>query len=173
MNTWRRLLDKLAQQQIRYVLVGGLAVNLHGVPRLTADLDLVLALDPDNMARFLGLMADLGYRPRVPADPMGLADPATRRAWIEEKGMMAFSFWRPETPFADVDVLISSVVPFEELWNHRVLKQLGPTVVAVASIPHLKALKNVAGRKQDLADIEALTQVERLSAPPNPSVPEE
>lgn len=37
MNTWHRLLNGLAEKQIRYVLVGGMAVNLHGVPRLTAN----------------------------------------------------------------------------------------------------------------------------------------
>ncbi len=164
MNTWRRLLDELAGRRIRYVLVGGVAVNLHGVPRLTADLDLVLALDPDNTERFLGLMADLGYRPRVPADPMGLADPSARQRWMKEKGMVVFSFWHPDAPFAAIDVLLAPAVPFEEIWADHVIKPLGTTPVAVASIRHLKALKDVAGRKQDLADIEALNQVERLSS---------
>lgn len=145
------------------MLVGGLAVNLHGVPRLTADLDLALALDAANVERFVGLMADLGYRPRVPADPMGLPDPLMRRAWIEEKGMLVFTFWHPQSPFADVDILLSLGIPFDDLWADRVSKQLGETTVYVASIQHLKALKRVAGRKQDLADIEALDRVEQLS----------
>lgn len=163
MNQWRRLLDELATRQIRYVLVGGLAVNLHGVPRLTADLDIVLALDPANATSFISLMKDLGYRPRVAADPRGLADEETRTKWIEEKGMQVFTFWHPQSPFADVDVLISLSVSFEELWAGRSEKRLGETRVQIAGIPHLKVLKRVAGRKQDLADIEALERVESLT----------
>lgn len=163
MNQWRRLLAELEVRGIKYVLVGGLAVNLHGVPRLTADMDLVLALDADNARRFVALMANLGFKPRVPADPLGLADPLTRREWSEEKGMLVFTFMHPRTPFADVDVLLSPRVPFEELWARRVGKRLGETTVFVAGIPHLKALKGVAGRKQDLADIEALTRLEQFS----------
>lgn len=163
MNQWRRLLHELEARRLQYVLVGGLAVNLHGVPRLTADLDLALALDAANAERFVGLMADLGYRPRVPADPMDLPDPLARREWVEGKGMLVFTFWHPQSPFADVDVLLSLVIPFEELWAERTSKQLGETTVSVASIQHLKALKEAAGRKQDLADIEALDRVEQLS----------
>lgn len=163
MNQWQSLLGELEVRGVRYVLVGGLAVNLHGVPRLTADLDLVLALDAANAKRFVDLMADLGYRPRVPADPMGLADPATTRQWTEGKGMQAFTFLHPQAPFADVDVLLSPGVPFEDLWGDRVTKRLGKTVVYIASIAHLKVMKRTAGRKQDLADIEALDRVERLS----------
>lgn len=163
MNQWRLLLDELEVRHIRYVLVGGLAVNLHGVPRLTADLDLVLALDSENAERFVNLMSGLGYQPRVPVDPMCLADPLTRRQWIEEKGMLVFTFMHPRAPFADVDVLLSLEIPFEDLWAKRDSKQLGETTVSVASIQHLKALKEAAGRKQDLADIEALDRIERLS----------
>lgn len=162
MNQWRRLLDELMAREIRYVLVGGLAVNLHGVPRLTADLDIVLALDPDNTKSFVALMEDLGYRPRVAADPRGLAHQETRTKWIEERGMQVFTFWHPQSPFADVDVLISLSVSFDELWAGRCEKRLGETRVQIAGIPHLKTLKQVAGRKQDLADIEALERVESL-----------
>lgn len=162
MNQWRRLLDELGTRRIRYVLVGGLAVNLHGVPRLTADLDIVLALDPDNTRSFVDLMEDLGYRPRVAADPRGLSNEKMRTKWIEEKGMQVFTFWHPQSPFADVDVLLSLDVSFEDLWAGRSEKRLGDTIVHIAGIPHLKTLKRVAGRKQDLADIEALERVESL-----------
>lgn len=99
-------MSKTVPRRVRYVLVGGLAVSLHGVLRLTADLDLALALDEGNAASFLRLMTELGYRPRLPVDPSGLADEAVRRRWAEDKGLIAFPFWHPESPFADVDVLL-------------------------------------------------------------------
>lgn len=163
MNPWQRLLAELEARRVRYVLVGGLAVSLHGVPRLTADLDLALALDERNAASFLGVMSDLGYQPRLPVDPSGLADEAVRRRWAEEKGLVVFPFWHPESPFADVGVLLSLPVPFEELWETRVTKRLAGVTVLVASITHLKVLKRAVGRTQDLADIDALERVEELS----------
>jgi hypothetical protein len=51
------IFDELQRSQVRYLVVGGVAVVLQGHPRFTADLDLVVALDPSN-AR--GTIADLG-----------------------------------------------------------------------------------------------------------------
>lgn len=42
----------LEEHKVRYLLVGGLAMNLHGVPRMTMDIDLVIALDTKNLERF-------------------------------------------------------------------------------------------------------------------------
>lgn len=47
-------------------------MNLHGIPRMTADLDLVVSLNSENLARFLNAMREIGYQPRlqVPADDL-------------------------------------------------------------------------------------------------------
>jgi hypothetical protein len=49
--------------QIRYLVVGAVAMNLHGAPRMTADLDLVVDLERGNLAKMLDLLDGLGYRP--------------------------------------------------------------------------------------------------------------
>ena len=53
----------LDRRRVDYLLVGGLAMNLHGVPRLTMDVDIVLALDEQNLARFVACAEELGLRP--------------------------------------------------------------------------------------------------------------
>ncbi|MEL6339831.1 MAG: hypothetical protein AAFQ65_07975 [Myxococcota bacterium] len=83
---------------VRYVVVGGTAVILHGVPRTTADLDVVVDLAADNVERLVSVLRDQGYRARAPVDPELLASDEARRSWFEEKGMRAFSFWHPERP---------------------------------------------------------------------------
>ena len=85
-----RVLKALERARVRYVIVGGVAVVLHGYLRLTADLDLVLQLDDDNAAAGIRALTGLGYRPRAPVAAEDFARPACRRAWIEDKGMTVF-----------------------------------------------------------------------------------
>jgi len=59
------VLRALDAASIRFVLVGGVAVILHGVPRTTADLDLVIDLEEGNVRRFVGVMTQLGFVPRA------------------------------------------------------------------------------------------------------------
>ncbi len=83
---------------MRFRVVGGVAVVLHGHPRFTADLDLVLDLDVANVTRALDVLAAKGFRPRPPVPIADFADPEKRRSWIDEKGLMVFSRWRPAAP---------------------------------------------------------------------------
>ena len=57
---YQEVFSALAEKKIRYVVVGGVALVLHGVVRLTADLDLMVALDYANLGKFLAVMAELG-----------------------------------------------------------------------------------------------------------------
>jgi uncharacterized protein (DUF1330 family) len=61
-----RVLAALERAGVRYLVVGGVAVVLHGFLRTTADLDLVIQLDPANVRRALDALTDLGYQPRAP-----------------------------------------------------------------------------------------------------------
>jgi len=76
--------------------------------------------------------------------------------------MQFFSFWDTANTRPTVDVMLSSAVPFEELWAESIPVQIAGTTVRVASVPHLIRLKSAAGRPQDLADVERL----RALAPP-------
>ena len=61
-----RVLSALNTEGIRYLVVGGVAVVLHGHLRTTADLDLVIQLEPDNVRRAMRALTALGYAPRAP-----------------------------------------------------------------------------------------------------------
>jgi hypothetical protein len=146
---------------VRYVVVGGLAVVLHGHPRFTADLDLAIDLSSDEAARAVDVLGTLGLRPRVPVDPAGLADPAVRATWIESKGMTVLSFWDPDRPLRVVDVFVENPISFGELRERAETLTLGAIPVRIASIPDLIRMKELADRPQDRADIAALNEIER------------
>ncbi|MEZ5330787.1 MAG: hypothetical protein R2991_01770 [Thermoanaerobaculia bacterium] len=85
-----RLFLALDRAGVRYVLVGGVAVNLRGHLRLTIDTDLIVDLEPGPARRAVEVLLELGLRPRLPEDPFDFADPATRRWWAEERNMQVF-----------------------------------------------------------------------------------
>jgi len=144
---------------VRYLVVGGVAVVLHGHPRFTADLDLVVALDPGNARAAIEALAGLGYRPRAPVNGALFADPEARRSWIAEKGLTVFSLWSPEHPATEVDLFVQEPFPFEPAWSRALVADLGTVQVPVASLEDLVALKRAAGRPKDLEDVRALEAI--------------
>src|SRR3546814_5191287 len=82
----------LHEGQVRYIVAGGLAVNAHGHIRNTMDIDLVIALDADNIQRAFGALASLGYRPLVSINAHSFSDEAQRQKWYDEKGMKVLNF---------------------------------------------------------------------------------
>jgi hypothetical protein len=150
------VIEALERARVRYVVVGGLAVVLHGHARLTADVDIAVDLAPDEAARAIATLAALGLRPRAPVRAEDFADPAARAAWRAEKNMQVLSLWDPDRPMRSVDVFVENPIDFDVLWARSELIHLGSTDVRVAAIPDLIAMKEQAGRPQDLEDVAAL-----------------
>jgi hypothetical protein len=76
------LFRALQAHEVRYLVVGGLAVNLYGVERATMDVDLMLAMDTENLTRFIRAARGLGLTPVPPVQLESLAEEETRtEAW--------------------------------------------------------------------------------------------
>jgi len=161
MPLFEPIFDALNHAGVRYVVVGGVAVVLHGYARFTADLDVVIDLSPKEAAKAVKALSRLGLKPRAPVDPMGLADAKVRRDWIKNKGMTVFSFIDPKDPLRTVDVFVEEPLPFEAMWRSAKKVSLGKSSVRIASIDDLISLKRRVGRPQDLADVEALTVLKK------------
>jgi len=146
----------LAAARIRYVLVGGLALVLHGLDRLTADVDLVIDLSAASTAEVVRALTAAGYRPLAPVDPIALADPEQRRQWQVTRNMQVFSFWDSSNTRPTVDIMLAPVVSFEELWASSSVVSIGGHEVRLASVQHLIRMKKASGRPQDLTDLERL-----------------
>jgi hypothetical protein len=123
---------------------------------MTADIDLVVDLEPAAAELAIDTLTAMGLRPRVPVNPKAFADPVQRGKWIQERGMMVFNLYDPSDPLRSVDLFVESSIPFEELWSRAELIELPAGHVRVASIDDLIRMKETAGRPQDSADIEAL-----------------
>lgn len=146
----------LGAARIRFVIVGGLALVLHGLDRLTADVDVVIDLSAESVRDAVRALTESGYRPLAPVDPLALADPEQRRQWQTTRNMRVFSFWDSSNARPTVDVMLEPSIPFEALWAEASLVNLGSHEIRIASIEHLIQMKEAAGRTQDLADIEQL-----------------
>jgi hypothetical protein len=160
MMLFEPLFQALNEAQARYVVVGGVATVLHGYARLTADIDLLVDLEPAEARRVIEVLVGLGYQPQVPVQAEDFADPATRRRWMEEKGMQVFSMWDPSNPMRTVDLFVNHPIGFEDVWQRSEIVQLTTTWVRIASIEDLIRLKQISGRAQDLTDIEQLQKIQ-------------
>jgi hypothetical protein len=154
-----QVLAALEAERVRYLVVGGVAVVLHGHLRTTADLDLVVELDPDNARRAISALAGLGFRARAPVPAEQFADPAARRAWVEEKGLTVFSLWSDRFPELEVDLFVNEPFAFADAHSRAVRVPLDTVTVTVVSLDDLIELKRAAGRPIDLADVEALRAI--------------
>jgi hypothetical protein len=153
------LIKLLAESDVEFVLVGGLAVALHGYPRMTMDVDVVLAMDDKNLRRFIDSAKAAGLQPTIPVPIEALAQPELIEQWHREKGMLAFSLRSPEAQATVIDILVRPVVPYAALRDAAVLINMGPYRIPVASIDHLIVMKTGTGRGKDAIDVEALTKL--------------
>ena len=159
-----QLLAALSDAKIDYVLVGGLAVTLHGYQRLTMDVDVVLALNDENLAKFVDCAKSAKLKPVLPIPIESLRDPALIDLWHRDKGMLAFGLRGPEMMATVIDVLVRPVVSFDVLKRNAVTKRIGPLSIPVAGIDDLIRLKTGTGRSKDVVDIEELRKIKQQLA---------
>lgn len=155
------LLAALSEAGVDYVLVGGLAVSLHGYQRVTLDVDVVLALDDANLSRFIDCAGAAKLKPVLPIPLDALRNAALIDQSHREKGMLAFALRGADLMATVIDVLVRPVVPFETLKRNAVAKRVGPLSIPVASIDDLVTLKTGTGRSKDALDIEELLKLKQ------------
>ena len=132
----------LHARRVRFLIVGGYAVGMHGHPRYTADLDIWLGADEANARALLGALEDFGF-----ADLDLTIDDFLTPEHVVQLGY----------PPLRIDLLTSiDGVGFVEAYERRVEVLLGDLRVPVIALDDLRRNKQATGRAQDLADLEAL-----------------
>lgn len=165
------ILDALNRACVRYLVVGGVAVVLHGYLRTTADLDLVIQLDRDNLLRAIRALQGHQYRPRAPVSAEDFAEPVIREQWIRDKGLAVFSLWSPAHPTLEIDLFVAEPFDFDTVYARALRVQLEKADATIIALEDLIALKKGVGRPRDLEDIVALEslaeQVKESREPPD------
>jgi len=147
----------LNEAEVRFMVVGGVAVNLHGYARATQDLDLVVELTTDNAVAAVRALGALGYKPQVPADIEEFADREKRRTWIEDKGMKVFSLISDSHRDTTVDIFVTEPFPFDEEYRIADVYDLGSGVEVRTVRPEaLIEMKRAVDRDRDRDDIQHL-----------------
>lgn len=132
----------LNAHHVEYLLIGGYAVGYHGYPRATADMDIWVALHPDNADRIVAVLKEFGF------DPPDLSAELFLREW---------QIIRMGKPPVRIEIATTiSGVDFSECYAERVQDTLDEVPVDLISYAHLKQNKKASGRHQDLADLEHL-----------------
>lgn len=153
------LFSALVRHRVDYVLIGGLAVSLHGIERATMDIDVTVAMTQKNLAALVAMARELEMVPVLPVGLDVLTDPEQLAQWHRERNLQAFALRAPGRAGVTLDVLLYPPVDFGVLQSHSVSFKAGDVPVAVASIDDLIALKLAVGRPIDLADIEHLKRL--------------
>lgn len=140
----------LKAENIKYAVVGGYAVALHGVTRGTVDIDLVIAFSKANLNAVQSALQSLGLVSRLPVNADSVFD--FRKEYIRDKNLVAWSFYNPAHPLECVDILITEDLKDLEVDRLRFAGELIPVV----SKKDLIKMKRKSGRPQDLEDVKAL-----------------
>src|SRR5437667_11491188 len=111
------ILRALNDADVRYLIVGGLAVVAHGYVRYTADVDLVLDLERDNALRAMKALDAIAYRPLAPVDATDFADEQRRKLWRDEKHMMVFQMRHPKPESTRLDIFVEEAFPFNDEYD--------------------------------------------------------
>lgn len=155
------ILLALSDAGVDYIVAGGVAAVLHGVERVTSDLDIAIHFSRDNVAAFEKAMNTLGMRPKVPISIMDLADPDIRAMIVSQKHAVVMSFIDLNDPLKYVDVFMRDELSYERLTEDSVSISVDGRVIRVISIDSLIRVKRQINppRDKDSYDIQ---QLERL-----------
>lgn len=158
----RDILLALVDSNVSFVVAGGVAAVLHGVERLTLDLDIALDLSPENVRRFLAVMRSMHMTPRVPVPPEALMEPDKVRAMVEEKHAIVFTFADADSPLLHVDVFLKADLSFAALNQDAIVLVVDGRSIRTTSRQQLIRMKQAINppRDKDLADIKALQRME-------------
>jgi hypothetical protein len=154
------IVEALNHRQVQYLIVGGLAVVAHGYVRLTADVDLMLAIDGPNLSRAVAAMKSLDYRPRAPVAIEDFLSADLRGQWATQKNMVVFALYSPRYPGTEVDFFLEPPIDFGPAYAAAVRLEVAPgTLATFCGVDDLIRMKTKAGRPRDLEDIRQLRRL--------------
>ena len=141
LNRLQDVFASFQKHEVKYVVIGGIAAVLYGVPRATFDLDILIEATPDNVQRLLDalLEAGLGTASLISADELLANEISVFNDWVR------------------IDVRTSTPgLRFEDGWQNRETMEYQGQTFHIVSKDDLIASKRASGREVDLEDVRLL-----------------
>jgi len=141
LNRLTGVFESFQRYDVRYLVIGGIAAILYGVPRATFDLDILIEATPDNAKQLLDALLDAG---------MGTAS-LTNVEDLLSNEITVFKDW------VRIDVLTTAPgIDFQEAWKRRETMMYQGQTFSAVSRKDLISSKKALGRAVDLEDVRLL-----------------
>jgi len=150
------------KERIRYLVCGGIALNLHGIPRMTADLDLMVDMEEKNLLKLLKILKGLGYKPKAPVKINDFLDINRRKLWRKKKNMLMFTLYNIKKPYQELDMFTENPLNFDEAYKRRKVIRAASLEIPTVCIEDLIEMKKRGRRKQDRTDVESLRKLKKI-----------
>lgn len=142
---FKEFIKLLNENKVQYLVVGGYAVNLHGYPRYTKDIDFWIWLKSENIQKLIQAIKDFGF---------GSLD-LSESDFSSPENVIQLGY----EPYR-IDLLVDlDGIKFEPCFERRSLIELDNVQVSFIGLEDLIQIKTNAGRLQDLADAEQLKKI--------------
>ncbi len=139
---FKEFLQLLNTHQVEYLLIGGYAVGYYGYPRATVDMDVWIAMSPDNAGKIVNVLREFGF------DLPELSDDL----FLQENKVI-----RMGVPPMRLEILTTiSGVDFSTCYASRNIDEIDGVELSLINLQHLKQNKKASGRHKDLNDLENL-----------------
>lgn len=139
---FKEFLKLLKEHDVRYLLIGGYAVGYFGYARATEDMDIWVAVHPENAQKIVDTLKDFGF------DNTDLKP----ELFLQKQKIIRMGF-----PPMRLEITTSiSGVEFDECFQARIVDNLDGVEVNLIDLENLKKNKKASGRSKDLADLEKL-----------------
>ncbi len=148
------------KEKVDYIIVGGIALNLLGLMRATADLDILIDIVPENLAKVHALMSSIGYKLKQPINMSKLDAPGLAKL-IREKHLKAINYYRVGE-LKEVDFIIDSPVSFKRALTRAQKISVGAISLRVICVDDLIAMKKAVMRDIDKLDILQLKKLKKI-----------
>jgi predicted nucleotidyltransferase len=139
------LLKSLRDHAVDFVVIGAVALPVHGFVRATQDVDVFIRPVPDNARRTLEALRAFGYD----VTDLTVEDLLTKKVLI-----------RQYIVAADIHPFVAGIT-FEEVWQHKVDAMYKGAPAFFASLDDLIRMKEAAGRPKDLEDLKVLREIKK------------
>ncbi|HOV14225.1 MAG TPA: hypothetical protein PK771_08075 [Spirochaetota bacterium] len=155
------IISKLTDENIDFVICGGVACFLQGCERTTYDLDINLSMEENNIEKTISLFKKLGFTARIPEPMENLKNEIKRKEWVEKKGALVYTVNEPKGLF-QIDIFLTYPISYEELKRNADVFDIDNKNILVSSAKDLIIAKKSINplRDKDIFDLKQLEAIE-------------